>query len=332
MAKNEHQKLKLIYILEMFYRETDENHGVTIKDIQSMLEGHDIKSERKSLYNDIETLCYHGMDIVKEKRDRNMYYKLVSRDFELAELKLLVDAVQSSKFITVNKTHELIKKLESLTSRHEAGELQRQVYVVNRIKNPNEKIYVSVDALHKAIHKGVQVEFLYTAWNMKKELEPRHNGKIYRVSPWELVWDDENYYLIGYDETDHIIKHYRVDKIDRLTETDIPRQGKECFENYDPATYSKKTFGMYGGKEYQVKLRVENRLVGVIIDRFGTGVMLHKEKDSEHFTVNVDVAVSEQFLGWIAGLGSGVEIVAPDDVRNKMADMVRMLSEKYNVK
>lgn len=332
MAKNENQKLKLIYILKMLYEETDEEHGVTIKDMQEMLERHNIKSERKSLYNDIAALEDFGLDIIKDKHNRNMYYKLVSRDFELAELKLLVDAVQSSKFITPNKTDKLIKKLEGLTSKYEAGELQRQVHVVNRVKNPNEKIYLSVDTLHSAIHKGVQVEFLYTAWNMKKELEPKHGGKIYRVSPWGLVWDDENYYLVSYDEENCEIRHYRVDKMDKLAETDIPRQGEEYFRDYDMATYSKKTFGMYRGVEHRVKLKVEKSLVGVILDRFGTDVMLHPDKDDKYFTVNVDVSVSEQFLGWVAGLGNGVEIVAPNDVRNKMTDMIKMLGEKYNVK
>ncbi|MCM1273231.1 MAG: transcriptional regulator [Clostridium sp.] len=332
MAKNENQKLKLIYILKMLYQETDEEHGVTIKDIQEMLERHNIKAERKSLYNDIATLEEFGLDIIRDKHDRTMYYKLVSREFELAELKLLVDAVQSSKFITVNKTDALIKKLEGLTSKYEAGELQRQVHVANRVKNSNEKIYLSVDALHSAIHKGVQVEFLYTAWNMKKELEPKHGGKIYRISPWGLVWDDENYYLVGYDEAACKIKHYRVDKIDKLNETSIPRQGEEYFRNYDMAAYSKKTFGMYGGEEHRVKLKVDNKLVGVILDRFGTDVALIPVKGENYFTVNVDVSVSGPFLGWIAGLGSGVEIVAPKDVRLKMADMVKGLNEKYRIK
>lgn len=332
MAKNENQKLKLIYILKMLYQETDEEHGVTIKDIQEMLERHNIKAERKSLYNDIATLEDFGLDIIRDKHDRTMYYKLVSREFELAELKLLVDAVQSSKFITVNKTDALIKKLEGLTSKYEAGELQRQVHVANRVKNSNEKIYLSVDALHSAIHKGVQVEFLYTAWNMKKELEPKHGGKIYRISPWGLVWDDENYYLVGYDEAACKIKHYRVDKIDKLNETSIPRQGEEYFRNHDMAAYSKKTFGMYGGEERWVKLKVDNKLVGVILDRFGTDVTLIPVTGENYFTVNVDVSVSGPFLGWIAGLGSGVEIVAPKDVRLKMADLVKGLNEKYRIK
>lgn len=331
MARNENQKLKLIYIMDMLYRETDEEHGVTITDMINMLESHDIKAERKSLYNDIDTLTAYGMDIMKKKYDRNMYYSLVSRDFELAELKLLVDAVQSSKFITVNKTNELIKKIESLTSKYEARQLQRQVYVLNRLKNINEKIYISVDVLHRAIHKGVQVTFKYTSWNVKKELVPKHGGEIYRVSPWGLIWDDENYYLIGFDEKSQTIKHYRVDKMIELDETDIPRNGKELFERFDAASYSKKTFGMYGGKVCTVKLKVASELAGVIIDRFGSDIMLHPNSDNEHFTVNVDVAVSEQFLGWIAGLSGNVEIVEPCHVREQFKNMIKNWNKMYNV-
>ncbi|MCM1286752.1 MAG: WYL domain-containing protein [Clostridium sp.] len=331
MARNENQKLKLIYMIDMLYRETDEEHGVTINEMIDMLAGHNIKAERKSLYNDIDTLIAYGMDIVKKKHDRNMYYSLVSRDFELAELKLLVDAVQSSKFITVKKTNELIKKIENLTSKHEARQLQRQVYVLNRVKNLNEKIYISVDVLHRAIHNGVQVTFQYTSWNVKKQLVPKNNGERYRVSPWGLIWDDENYYLVGFDEKSQIIKHYRVDKMLKLEETDIPRNGKALFEQFDAASYSKQTFGMYGGEMCTVKLRVSNKLAGVIIDRFGRDVMLHPDSDKEYFIVNVDVAVSGQFLGWIAGLSDDVEIVEPSSVREQFTDMIKKLNEIYKV-
>lgn len=329
MAKNENQKLKLIYLMDMLYKETDEEHGVTIADIQSMLELHDIKAERKSLYNDIDTLIDYGMDIVKEKRNRNMYYKLVSRDFELAELKLLVDAVQSSKFITANKTNTLIKKIEGLASRYEAKKIHRQVYLMNRVKNLNEKIYISVDALHNAIYDNVQVEFQYTYWNEKKELVPRHDGQLYKVSPWGLVWDDENYYLVGYDEISRKIKHYRVDKIIKLTLTDRPRNGAQSFANFDAALYLRKSFGMYGGVECTVKLRVANHLAGVIIDRFGTDVMMIPDKENGFFTVNVVVAVSKQFLGWVIGLGEDVQIVGPDLVLSLMDEVIDDLVKKY---
>ena len=329
MAKSANQKLKLIYLLDKFMQDTDEQHGITIKEISEHLEKYDIKSERKSLYDDIDTLRNYGLDIVKEKVDKQVYYKLLSRDFELAELKLLVDSVQAAKFITANKTNELIKKLEGLASRYEAMDLQRQVHVLNRVKNPNERIYLSVDALHKAIHNDVQVTFKYAEWNLKKELVPKYDGRIYHVSPWALTWDDENYYLIGYDEDNEKIKHFRVDKLMSLEETEEPRHGKKLFESFDLAAYSKKMFGMYGGVEERVRLKVKNYLVGVMIDRFGKDIMIIPDKDGEYFTTNVDVAVSNQFIGWLAGLGADIEVVAPAGVREQVRDYLADIAAKY---
>ena len=329
MAKSANQKLKLLYLMDKFLKDTDEEHGVTISELSEYLERHDIKSERKSLYDDIEGLKRFGMDIVKEKADKKVYYKLVSRDFELAELKLLVDLVQSSKFMTSNKTEKLISKLESLTSRYQAVELQRQVHIINRIKNPNEKIYMYVDALHSAIHNDTQVEFQYTYWNLKKELVPRHDGKLYRVSPWALTWDDENYYLVGYDEEADKIKHFRVDKMLSLENISEPRNGRELFEDFDIASYAKKTFNMYDGKEDTVKLKVHNSMVGVILDRFGTDVMLIPVKGEEYFTVNVGVNVSDLFVGWIIGLGERVEVIAPQSLRDQIKQIGKKLVERY---
>ncbi len=329
MAKSFNQKLKLMYLMDKFMKDTDDEHGITIADMIAYLEANDIRAERKSLYDDVETLRSYGMDIVMEKKDKKAYYKLVSRNFELAELKLLVDSVQSAKFITSKKTEELIKKLESLSSKHQAVELQRQVYVLNRVKNPNEKIYLYVDMLHHAIHNDHKVAFKYTSWNLKKQLVPKHDGKVYRISPWALTWDDENYYLIGFDEEENKIKHFRVDKMLSLEELTEGRLGKDEFSGFDLATYSKKVFGMYGGEEQTVKLRVHNNLVGVIIDRFGTDINIIPDKDKEHFTVNVEVASSNQFLGWIIGLGDGVEIISPTELRDKMVSIADVLIGKY---
>ena len=329
MAKAENQKKKLLYIREYFLRETDEEHGVTVKQIIAYLKSEEIEAERKSIYDDIRCLQDYGMDIISEKIGRETYYKLVSRDFELPELKLLVDSVQSSKFITAKKTRELIKKLEQLVSRHQGGELQRQVHVVNRVKNPNEKIYLMVDKLHEAIHRQVQVEFQYAGWNLKKELVPRHDGKTYRVSPWALTWDDENYYLICYDEVEEKIKHFRVDKLLKLNLTEDERHGKELFSKFDLADYSKKTFGMFGGEEQSVKLKVKNSMVGVMIDRFGSDIMVIPDKDGEHFTVNVDVVISDQFIGWLTGLGTAVEVVSPQEVRDCIKDSLKKIVDMY---
>lgn len=169
-----------------------------------------------------------------------------NRQFELPELKLLVDAVQSSKFITTKKSRELIKKLQAFTSKAEAEQLQRQVFISNRPKTGNETIYYNVDQIHASIFQNKKVQFQYAEWTEKKELRLKRNGSYYQVSPWALTWDDENYYLIAYDEQSDCIKHYRVDKMQHMTMCDEKRVGKEKFQNFDLVAFSKKTFGMYG--------------------------------------------------------------------------------------
>ena len=209
-----------------------------------------------------------------EPAGRGYHYHVVSRPFELPELKLLVDAIQSSRFITEKKTNALIRKLEKLVSRHEAMRLQRQVYVSGRIKTMNESIYYAVDTIHNAIAGNRQIRFQYYQWNVKKEMVLRRDGAWYHVSPWGLSWDSENYYLVGYDAEAGDIRHYRVDKMLHIRMTDEPREGRERFRKLDMAEYARKSFGMFGGKEEHVKLLVDNSLAGVIIDRFGKSVMM----------------------------------------------------------
>lgn len=246
----------------------------------------------------------------------------------MPELKLLVDAIQSSEFITERKTNALIKKLEQLVSKYEAVKLQRQVYVTGRIKTMNESIYYTVDAIHNAISENRKIKFQYYQWNVKKEMELRHNGAWYHVSPWGLSWYNENYYLVGYDSDAGQIKHYRVDKMLHIQMSEEKREGKEHFKKLDMADYAKKSFGMFGGKEQEVKLLVTNDLAGVIIDRFGKDVMMIP-KDEDHFTVNVDVYVSKQFLGWIFSLGEGVRIVGPTEVIEQMQQEIERLVRQY---
>ena len=328
MPRNSRQKLKLLYLKEYLLANTDENHAVTVSDMKNYLESCGIPAERKSLYDDIDTLRESGLDIVSEKRDRNVWYHVVSREFELSELKLLVDAVLGSRFITERKSAELIRKLESLCSRFDAYALDRQLTVAGRIKSMNESIYYTVDAIHNAISENRKIKFQYYQWNVKKEMELRHDGAWYHISPWGLSWDDENYYLVGYDSEAELIKHYRVDKMLHIKMSAEAREGKEYFKQLDMADYTKKSFGMFGGKEKTVKLLVDNRLAGVIIDRFGKDIMLIPA-DENHFTVNVDVHVSKQFLGWIFSLGEQVKILSPEDVVEQMRREVKRLVEQY---
>ena len=316
MAKSEKQKLKLLYIMQCLTEKTDAEHSVTTQEIIDYLALQGINAERKSIYTDIDLLIDYGMDIVKNS-GRSGGYTLVSRQFELAELKLLVDAVQSSKFITTKKSRDLIGKLETLCSKYEAGQLHRQVVVTNRNKTVNENIYYNVDIIYNAIAENVKIQFQYFEWDVNKEMHLRRNGKVYEVSPWLLTWDDENYYLIGFDHKARYIKHFRVDKMLDIQMCDHEREGEETFEKVDAGTYSKKVFGMYDGTETAVKLKCRNSLVGVMIDRFGKNVPLIP-LDDEYFQVNVTVAVSQQFIGWLMAIGTGVTVIEPEEVREKV--------------
>ena len=328
MAKGANQKLKLLYLIKIFSENTDDDHGLTMKEIVKELDAYGVSAERKSLYDDFETLQIYGIDINKTQHDRNVYYSIGNRDFEVPELKLLVDAVQSSKFITQKKSEELIGKLEKLTSKYEAVKLRRQVYVHGRIKNMNESIYYIVDTIHEAIAANCRVKFQYYQWNVKKEQELKHNGTFYDVSPWGLSWDDENYYLIGYNSTAGKIKHFRVDKILNINKIDERREGREQYNGIDMAEYARKHFAMFDGKEEIVQIECINSLAGVMIDRFGKDVHM-RASDNEHFIVSVSVAVSDQFLGWIIGLGSGARIISPESVTGRMRDIGRRIQEEY---
>lgn len=321
MAKSENQKLKILYLAKMFQEETDEHNGLKLEQIISKLEKEGIKAERKSLYSDINALRDFGIDVQMEKGKDGTKYFTADRDFEIPELKLLVDAVQGSKFITKKKSEMLIRKIESLASVHQAKELQRQVYVSNRIKTMNESIYYTVDDIHRAINRNNKISFQYYKWNANKEKELKRDAKTYIESPWALTWDDENYYLVCYDSQDEIIKHFRVDKMLRLRILDERREGEDYFKNFDMATYSRKTFGMYGGKEYAVILVCENEMADPIIDRFGQDVIIAKV-DENHFKVSVRVNVSPLFLSWIVNFGGKIRIEGPREVKDQYKELL----------
>lgn len=327
MAKSPGQKLKLLYIIKMLEENTDEQHVMSTADIIDRLAANDIHSERKSIYDDIEKLRDFGYDIISVSSRQGGGYYLASREFELPELKLLVDAVQSSRFITTRKSRELIKKLEQKVSRHDAGKLQRQVYVAGRIKTENESVYYSIDNIHRAIQENRQIRFTYMDWNLKKQLLPRPNGEK-KVSPWALIWQDENYYLAAFDSEDKIIKHYRVDKMGKVEVADESREGVEQFSTIDLTSYTNQTFGMYGGREETVTLQMPNRLIGVVLDRFGKDADI-RPMENDTFRVRAKVAVSGQFYGWLAGIGREVSIESPAAVREAYADWLRSILEQY---
>lgn len=313
MAKSEGQKLKLLYIVQMLEEYSHENHPLSTQEIINRLDALGIHSERKSIYADIDRLIEFGYDIIRVHSRLGGGYYLAQREFELPELKLLVDAVSSSRFITTRKSRELIKKLENKAGKYDAGKLQRQVYVAGRVKTENESIYYNIDNIHHAIQENKQISFVYLDWNLKKEMVPR-DKEVRRVSPWALIWREENYYLVAFDSVDGIMKHYRVDKMGKVEVAKDAREGLEQFSKMDLAAYTNRTFGMYGGEEETVTLEFPNRLIGVVMDRFG------KEADirpvgREKFRVRAKIAVSGQFFGWLAGIGREAVVCSPEKVK-----------------
>lgn len=327
MAKSAGQKLKLLYIVKLLSESTDEHHPVSTTDIIAYLDANGIHSERKSIYDDIDKLCEFGYDIIQVHSRLGGGYYMAGREFELAELKLLVDAVQASRFITTRKSRSLIKKLEQMAGKYDAGKLQRQVYVAGRIKTENESIYYNVDSIHRAIQENKQIRFQYLDWNLKKQLVPRANAER-TVSPWALIWREENYYLAAYDSVDSVMKHFRVDKMGKVSMLEQKREGVEQFSKIDPASYTNQTFGMYSGDEESVTLQFPNRLVGVVLDRFGKDADIRPMTD-RIFRVRVKVAVSGQFFGWLAGIGREAVVISPASVKEQynswLADIINTI-------
>ena len=312
MAKGSNQKLKLLYLLKMLEEKTDEENTMSINEMIAELDRYGISAERKSIYDDLEALKHYGLDIASRKSKTTEYF-VASRLFELPELKLLVDAVQCSKFVTHKKSDQLIKKIESLASRNQAMSLHRQVYVSNRVKTINESIYYNVDSLHSAIAENKQVTFKYFDYDIKKEKVYRKNGDRYTVSPYGLSWDDENYYLVTFSHKYKDFTHYRVDRMSDIELCDSTRDPLPDNEQFNIAEYSKKVFNMFGGEEVTVKLKFDNSLVNAVVDRFGKEIMIGKLGE-DSFSIWIKVAVSSTFFAWLSQFGSKVKVLSPDTV------------------
>ena len=322
------EKLKILYLMQILLDETDKEHVLSATDLASRMDHlYHITCNRKTVYTDVEKLRSFGLKIEQVKGSNSGYY-VAEREFELPELKLLVDAVQSAKFITTKKSDELIKKLEKMTSHENARQLQRQVYIYNRAKTDNETVYANVDSIHTAIYMNRQISFKYCEWSVSKKLVRRKNGADYIVSPWSLTWDDENYYLVAYEESTDKIKHYRVDKMQDIRILEEARLGREKVDGFDLAVFAKKTFGMYGGQDTDVTLNCDNSLIGVVIDRFGKDVMIVPRKDGR-FAAHVVVTVSSQFFGWVTGIGDKMYIEGPEPVREEYKEFMGRVLGNY---
>ena len=318
MSRGTNQKFKFIYLMKMMQEKTDDEHALTMPQIMDELAKYDVTAERKSIYADFQDMTERfGIEIIKEQIGRETYYHVGNREFELAEVKLLIDAIQSSKFITQTKSRELITKLRRFVSEYQAKQLQRQIFINDRVKTMNESVYYNVDDIHTAIGQDKKIRFKYYKWDISRKLVPRHNGDWFVVSPWGLVWDDENYYMVAFDDLDRKIKHYRVDKMMHLSIEEEKRDGKEEFKSFDMGEYSKATFGMYNGKKTKVKIEFANYMCGVFIDRFGKDITF-RPVDDGHSVLMADVNVSPQFFGWIFSLGKDVKVTGPQEVVEQM--------------
>ena len=310
MAKGPRQKLKLLLLAQLLLEQSDEEHPLSTGTLIANLERQGVCAERKSIYSDMEYLALAGLDVQLRRDGPHRGWFIGARSFQLPELKLLVDAVQSSRFLTQRKSGGLIRKLERLASTHQAQELQRQVYVSGRVKTMNESIYYHVDQLHTAIHSRQSITFRYFDYDFRRRKVYRHNGKTYRVRPYGLIWNSENYYLVALDEDSGQIRHYRVDKMSAITLTGETFPLRK--EDFDLASYGQKHFGMYHGSELTVTLRAENRMSGVIFDRFGMDIIAVPD-GPDHFTIKLPLVMSPQFFGWLFGLEGGVQLIAPPE-------------------
>ena len=313
--------------MKLLQEKTDREHPVSVKDIIQTMEAYGISVERKTVYDDIETLRTFGMKI-GSRRGKPAGFYLEERTFELPELKFLMDAVQSSKFITEKQSAALVRKLEDLASVHEAKKLKSQVFLMPGIKTLNEEIYTNIETIYDAISANRQISFRYYQWTLSRELKPKRGGERYRVSPGKMLWNNDNYYLMGLDESSGIVKHYRVDKMMDVAVEEEKRSGESVFRDFDMGRFSAETFGMFDGKETILKIRFSNELVGVVLDRFGKKAVLQRSDDT-HFFLQTHIRVSGQFFGWLTGLGSGAEIVSPEKVRKEYKSFLTKILKTY---
>ncbi len=321
MAKKPNQKLKLLYLMKILLARTDAEHAMTLAEISAELAKYDISAERKSLYDDLELLKLYGID-VQVKRDRQVRYYVAKHPFSLAELKLLIDAVQASKSITTVKSMELIRKLEGLGSQYQGSLLHEQVYMENRLKAANEEIFANVETLYLAIARNRKIRCRYFEWNARKQRLLRKDGQEYRISPWALTWYDENYYLIAYDSEAGIIKHFRVDKMIEVRVLEDKREGERAFSDFDTAIYSRQVFGMYGGESCNVRIRCDNDLAGVVIDRFGQEVTVLSNTET-YFEFSAKVMISPTFFSWVLGFGGRMKILSPEPVAKELVSLAQ---------
>ena len=330
MAKGQgrsyNQRLKLFHLLDYLMKNTDIEPGHTVKTskIVEYLNNIEVPVEKKTVVTDIHLLQEYGVEIEYDYKEQG--YRIIDREFQLHELQLLIDSVQSSKFVTQKMAKELTDKLKKQASRFDRVTLDRRTYVANRVRSMNDSVFYHVDDLHAAIANDWQISFKYFTYDLQKKKKYYKRGAFYKASPYALLWNDDNYYLLAYEGGK--MKQFRVDKMDNIRVDYEKREGKEAFKALKLTDRSLKVFSMFGGTEENVTMHFSNHLTGVVIDRFGRDVML-LPVDEHHFSVSVKVEVSPQFFGWVCGLGKGVRIVSPAAVVEQMGEYVKEIANMY---
>ncbi len=315
------QKYKIIAEYQILLEYSDENHPISASQMAKYLQDRGITTERKSVYKDMTILEDMGIDLIRTP----LGFYIGNRTFQLPELKLLVDAVGASKFISEAQSRQLIEKLTSMASTNEARQLSRQVIVCDRDKYDNGRIFYAIDVIYQCIDEDRQMSFQYEEWNLKKEKVLRHEGEKYRVSPAFLLRNNENYYLVAYDEKSRAIRHYRVDKIVNASMEEEPRGGADLRSQLNPQDYAKLHVSMFSGQERTITVRCKAGLAGVLLDKFGTDISLRQEGNSEYVRARINVAISPQFYGWLVGIQG--TIVAPKDQCQKFREYLGNLLE-----
>ncbi len=325
MPKSDNQKLKIFYILDYLQKNSHQDHPVRAAELLRMLEQqHNIVCDRKTVYSDIAALQDYGVDIVSIPGKNGGYY-IASRNFELPELKLLIDAVQSSRFLTEKKSRELIEKLCSQCSVYDARLMRRDVLVSGRVKSMNETIYYNVDAIQDAIAENRQITFRYFDYGL--DGQRRYRDKDYHASPYGLCQDNENCYLLGFSLR-HGVTAYRVDRMSDIQLLEEPRLPCPELTGKNLTAYANRLFQMFSGDTTTVKLRFHRSLINVVIDRFGREILLIPDGE-EHFVFTVNVAVSPMFLSWVIGFGTKAKVLHPQSVAADCQKLCREALAQY---
>lgn len=316
-------KPRLLHILRHLWQETDETHYTTIAEIMVYLDSQGISANRKTIADDIAILTEFGFDIICNKSRQSQYF-MGNRVFELPELKLLVDAVQASNFITKKKSKALIQKLGGMTSTHQAKELNRNLYVDGRVKPTNENIYYAVDLLHTAINHKSCITFKYYEYNGQKKKVFKHNGKLYQFSPYHMVWSNDSYYVLGYSESHGRIVTFRIDRMYKPAFSDIPYEKKP--KDFDVASYCNAIFSMYDSNFCTVELLCDNDIMKAIVDKFGKSVKT-EIVDEQHFKATIDVFASPTFFGWVFTYGGQIRILSPEKALTDYKSHINQVSK-----